>query len=87
VTLIPKLDVAGSNPVSRSIFSMTCTNPFHPVLRLCSIQNRYGLNHWNCIASSAHTVLRLALVIRLRQIDQNTSTCRRFPANECQRVF
>src|ERR1019366_6676411 len=33
---IPKLDVAGSSPVSRSMFSMTCTNPFHPVLRLCS---------------------------------------------------
>ena len=32
----PKLDVAGSNPVSRSMFSITYKNPFHPVLRLCS---------------------------------------------------
>jgi hypothetical protein len=32
----PKLDVAGSTPVSRSNFSTTCTNPFHSVLRLCS---------------------------------------------------
>jgi hypothetical protein len=33
---LPKLDVAGSNPVSRSMFSTTCINPFDPVLRLCS---------------------------------------------------
>ena len=33
---IPKLDVAGSNPVSRSIFSITYTNRLHSVLRLCS---------------------------------------------------
>ena len=38
---LPKLDVAGSSPVSRSIFSMTCKNPFPPVLRLCS-------NHITC---------------------------------------
>ena len=34
---LPKLDVAGSNPVSRSIFSTTYKNRLHPVLRLCSV--------------------------------------------------
>jgi hypothetical protein len=33
---LPKLDVAGSIPVSRSIFSTVCTNRLHSVLRLCS---------------------------------------------------
>jgi len=39
-----QLDVAGSNPVSRSMFSTTCTKPFQPVLRLCSIQNQWRAN-------------------------------------------
>ena len=34
---LPKLDVAGSIPVPRSILSISCRNRFHPVLRLCSV--------------------------------------------------
>ena len=33
---LPKLDVAGSIPVPRSIFSTVCTNRLHSALRLCS---------------------------------------------------
>jgi hypothetical protein len=36
-TEIPKLDVAGSNPVSRSIFSMTCKNQLHSEHRLNTV--------------------------------------------------
>jgi hypothetical protein len=39
---LPNLDVAGSSPVSRSMFSITCVNPFHVVLRLFSVHNQYG---------------------------------------------
>ncbi len=35
---LPKLDVAGSTPVSRSNFSKTYEPPPNPVLDLCSIQ-------------------------------------------------
>ena len=34
---LPKLDVASSTLVSRSIFSTTYKNQFHSVLRLCCV--------------------------------------------------
>ena len=34
---LPKLDVAGSNPVSRSIFSTTYKHRLHSELRLSSV--------------------------------------------------
>jgi hypothetical protein len=53
---LPKLDVVGSSPISRSIFSTTCINPFHPVLRLCSVYITCRLfSSWFTIASRVST--------------------------------
>ena len=60
---LPKLDVAGSNPVSRSIFSISYRSP----LVVCSIcapfRSDVALNHWNYMAGFAQAVLCLTLVI------------------------
>jgi hypothetical protein len=37
---IPKLDVAGSNPVSRSIFSITWKDSFYPLHSICTAKLR-----------------------------------------------
>ena len=55
---IPKLDVAGSSPVSRSMFSASYLRWWNLVLRLCSVPNQLGLRYWKSTTSLSVRVLR-----------------------------
>ena len=53
---LPKLDVAGSSPVSRSIFSTTCKTRLHSEHRLSTVYATCRLfSSWFTVASRLST--------------------------------